>query len=45
MDDNALELLIQSSGNDIRQMINSLQLQSSAYKGMTYLEAKKRYNH
>ena len=40
MDDNALELLIQCSGNDIRQMVNTLQLQSTVNKGMTYLQAK-----
>eukprot|EP01022_Parablepharisma_sp_SALTPOND_P014977 TRINITY_DN208_c0_g1_i1.p1 TRINITY_DN208_c0_g1~~TRINITY_DN208_c0_g1_i1.p1 ORF type:complete len:833 (+),score=90.44 TRINITY_DN208_c0_g1_i1:5078-7576(+) len=40
MDDNALELLIESAGNDIRQMINMLQLHSSTQKSTTFLQAK-----
>jgi len=40
MDDNALELLIESSGNDIRQMINTLQLHSTNKTSMTYMQAK-----
>ena len=43
MDDNALELLIESSGNDIRQMINTLQLQTKTQKSLTFLEAKNQY--
>ncbi|MDR3547997.1 MAG: AAA family ATPase [Candidatus Pacebacteria bacterium] len=42
-DDNALDLLIESSGNDVRQMINSLQLQCVTRKTMTFLEAKDQY--
>jgi replication factor C subunit 1 len=41
IDDNALEILIESSGNDIRQMINMLQLQSSSHKNMSFMDAKK----
>jgi len=44
MDDNALEILIESAGNDIRQLINMLQLHTSTQKSTTFLQMKDHLN-
>eukprot|EP00826_Nyctotherus_ovalis_P023358 TRINITY_DN1794_c0_g1_i4.p1 TRINITY_DN1794_c0_g1~~TRINITY_DN1794_c0_g1_i4.p1 ORF type:complete len:769 (-),score=253.97 TRINITY_DN1794_c0_g1_i4:133-2439(-) len=44
MDDNALEILIESAGNDIRQLINMLQLHTSTQKSTTFMQMKEHLN-
>jgi replication factor C subunit 1 len=44
MDDNALEILIESAGNDIRQLINMLQLYTSTQKSTSFLQMKEHLN-
>jgi len=44
MDDLALDLLIESSGSDIRQIINTMQIHRKGFeKKLTYNETKKKY--
>ena len=45
MEDSALDILIESSGNDIRQMINELQLHGKVGNSMSLAESKKLYFH
>lgn len=43
LNEGLLNLLIESSGNDIRQVINSIQLQSKCNSNLTLAESKKMY--
>lgn len=40
VDTNAIEFLVESSGNDIRQILTSLELWSRSYSELTYMQAK-----
>lgn len=41
MEDGTLSVLVESSGNDLRQVLNTLQLQSGAMLGLSLEESKK----
>ncbi len=43
IDDTTLNFLIETSGNDLRQMINTLQLYSKSVSGISTAECNKRY--
>ena len=41
---NAVEFLVESSGNDIRQILTSFDMWSRSYSEMTYMQAKRTFN-